>query len=92
MDVRNNLNWNSKRVEDFEPPVLKEVETIRLVLLRNTVLKIRGKVTGKDYYFSGAGSVLEVDKKDAPSMLGMRRNACNCSGMPGLPYFEMVGG
>ena len=93
MDVRSNPKWNSKRVEEFEPPVpVEEPKTIRLVLLRNTNLKIRGSVTGYEYLFHGAGYELEVDKKDAPSMLGMRRNACNCSGMPGLPYFEIVGG
>ena len=92
MDVRDSPKWNSQRVEVKDIPVTKEVPTIRLVLLRNTNMKIRGSVTGKDYLFSGAGSELEVDEKDAPRMLDMRRNSCNCSGMPGLPYFEIVGG
>ena len=91
MDVRDSPKRISQRVEVKDIPVTKEVSTIRLVLLRNTNMKIRGSVTGKDYLFSGAGSELEVDKKDAPRMLDMRRNSCNCSGMPGLPYFEIVG-
>ena len=97
MDVRDSIKRNSQRVEVEDTPTIpvpKEVvvNTIRLVLLRNTNLKIRGSVTGIQYYFPGAGSQVEVDEKDAPRMLDMRRNSCNCSGMPGLPYFEIVGG
>lgn len=93
MDERSVSKWNSKRVEVEETPVPKaKPKTIRLVLIRNTNLKIRGSVTGIEYFFAGSGSVLEVDEGDATGFLAMRRNTCNCSGMPGNPYFEIVGG
>ena len=77
-----------------EIPVPEEVShnTVRLVLLRNTNMKVQGSVTGHIYMFNGAGYELEVDERDAPKMLDMRRNSCNCSGMPGQPYFEIITG
>jgi hypothetical protein len=92
MDVRSNNEWNSKRVEVRDNPVPKVVyKTIRLVLLRNTNLKIRGSVTGKEYFFRGAGSEVDVDERDAPKMLERKRNNSCCSGMLGQPYFGLGG-
>ena len=89
MDVRSNSKWDSKWVKE-EEPVPEVSKTIRLVLLRNTTMKIAGSVTGNLYVFSGAGSTMDVDEKDAQKFLEMRRNSCNCSGMPGQPYFQVV--
>lgn len=90
MDERTDLNWNSKRIK-VNPPVTQESKTARLVLLRNAHYKIYGSVTGKEYFFHGAGYSLDIDERDVPALLAMRRNSCNCSGMPGQPYFELGG-
>lgn len=90
MGKRSNIEWNSKRVEVEDNPVPKETKTVRLVLLRNTNLRIQG-ISGKEYYFHGAGSVLEVDEMDAPGLLEKRRNNSCCSGMLGQPYFGLGG-
>lgn len=90
MDVRSDTKWHSKRVEvDF--PVPEEIKTVRIVLLRNINLKIIGPVSGKEYFFPGSGSMVEIDERDAPTMLEKRRNNSCCSGMAGLPYFELGG-
>lgn len=89
MGERSSDKWNSKRVMVL-PPVPVE-KTVRIVLLRNANFVIYGSVSGRKYFFPGAGSSVDVLEEDAQGLLEMRRNSCNCSGMPGLPYFELGG-
>jgi hypothetical protein len=39
-----------------------------------------GQVSGKQYYFSGAGSVLEVDERDVPHLLSLSIPGQSCCG------------
>jgi len=91
--TRNSKRVKVEEIEEEEVPVPEEAsnKTVRLVLLRNTNMKVLGSVTGYVYTFYGAGYELNVDERDAPKLLDMRRNSCNCSGMPGQPYFQLGG-
>lgn len=78
------------RVEDSEAVSDDIVLSVRLVLLRNIKLKIRGPVTNTEYIFDGAGSFMDVDATDAPGMLAKRSASSCCSGHLS-PYFAVGG-
>jgi len=96
MESRSSYGSSSERVKVSEEKVEeKEVvkkqssETVQLVLQRNLKLKYKGPVTGKDYFFSGAGAIVDVDKEDADIMLEKRGGTC-CEGSGSTapqPYF-----
>jgi len=72
---------SDKKVEKKkeEPIKSRQSETVQLVLQRNLKLNYKGPVTGKKYFFSGAGAIVDVDKEDAEIMLEKRGGAC-CEG------------
>ena len=104
MEKRSSNEWDSKqrvKVDEEKPleekptkmaePVKKVVpKTVRIILSRNKKVKTKGSVTGNIYVFSGAGTVLDVDERDAPELLarGASRASC-CSGQPTSPYFRL---
>ena len=92
MEKRSTYEWNSKRVEEEEPVIEEAPKTVRLVLNKNLLLKIRGPITGTLYVFNGGGSSLEVDERDAVEMLqkGIRKSCCG--GAAPSPYFTVLGG
>lgn len=84
---------SSQRVEDN---VVSEVKsptqaTVRLVLLRENHLYIRGPITGRQYEFSGSGSIRDVDEEDANELLKIdaERVSC-CTGAKASPLFEIA--
>jgi hypothetical protein len=93
MEKRSFDERDSKRVEVVKEKPVKRLtpKTIRIVLLRKKKVNTKGSVTGKMYSFSGAGSILYVDERDAPVLLarGAGGTSC-CSGVPVSPYFELV--
>jgi hypothetical protein len=92
LEKSNNDVWNSKRVKVESEPTVQLRETVRMVLLQPIRLKINGAVTGTRYFWNGAGSVIEVDKKDVEELLKKNTKPClTCSGtLAGTPYFEIV--
>ncbi len=96
MESRSSYGSSSERVKvseekKEEPKVVKKKssETVQLVLQRNLKLKYKGPVTGKEYFFSGAGAIVDVDKEDANVMLEKRGGTC-CEGSGSTapqPYF-----
>ena len=70
-----------------EPQVL--TSEIPLRLLKDVKLNYTGKVTGRLYKFSGAGSIVYVDKRDADIMISKGSNR-SCCGSSATPYFELV--
>lgn len=80
----------SDRVKVEEEPEI-EPATVRLVLLKDIILKINGPITGILYTFNRAGSEVDVDERDAEIMMKrMGSNSC-CSGISGpTKYFEVV--
>ena len=63
---------------------------MRLQLCKNINLKINGKVTGKQYIFMGAGSIVDVDDEDGEIMKMKMSNQPCCSGGPPTHYFQVV--
>ena len=94
MEKRSDNKRSSKRVKvsDEKLKVNKTPETVRLMLLKDLKLNVIGKVTGKRYTFSGGGSQLDIDKRDAEIMIKKRSGACGgCPSSVGqTPYFENV--
>lgn len=68
----------------------KGLETVQLRLMKNVTLKIRGSVSGNLYEFHGAGSVLNVDKRDVPEFLARIRPDSCCGGTKGTPIFSLA--
>ena len=66
-----------------------ELETVRIMLMKDVILNYTGQVTGNLYIFNRGGSVLDVDKKDAEKML-KRSEQHSCCGSTSTPYFEIV--
>jgi len=94
MESRSSYGSSSERVKVSEEKVEikvvnKSSATVQLVLQRNVKLKYRGPVTDKEYFFSGAGAIVDVDEKDAEVMLEKRGGTC-CEGSGSTapqPYF-----
>ena len=87
MEKRSFDERDSKRVK-----VVKEFvpKTVRIVLSRNKKVTTVGSVTGNTYVFPKAGSILDIDERDAPTLLakGAGGTSC-CSGQPSSPYFRL---
>lgn len=63
---------------------------MKLELCKNVILKITGAVTGKQYVFPGAGSIVDVDEEDAEIMLTKKSGHPCCTGGSPTPYFRKV--
>lgn len=93
---------DSERLEDIDETVeVVEYEPQRLeinlpkstklpVMLQvDCNLKIRGSVSGEDYFFPGAGSIVDVDERDVPKMLKKTLGRPCCSPTP-AKYFVLA--
>jgi hypothetical protein len=91
---RERVKVSDEKVEEEKPKIKKssKPETVRLVLQRNLRLKITGPISGKDYFFAGAGAIVDVNKEDADIMIEKHGGLC-CEGSgTGKPpsYFGKV--
>ena len=95
-DNRNN-NWlDGEWVEQtdeitgvkFESRDAVESNTIRLTLLRDVIYKYKGKSTGREYVWNGAGSQVDVDKNDAEYLLN-KESYRSCCDSYSTPSFEI---
>jgi len=57
-----------------------KVDTVSLQLVMDAVVKITGAVTGTEYIFNGAGSIVKVDAQDKDDMLNKKRKRSCCGG------------
>jgi hypothetical protein len=95
MAKRSTYKSKRERVKVLDKVVeeaLEQSETVQIVLLRDMKVNYTGKVTGKVYRFSGAGSILPVDIKDKDKMLEKHGGTC-CEGSGSnqpQPYFAVV--
>ena len=87
MDGRSEDEWDGKRVTVVKDP---KPETIRIVLQKNVNFRCVGAVTGQEYYFPGAGSILEIDYRDVEALLNRPISKSCCGGAPDSPYFVMA--
>jgi len=77
---------------DSEPilPYNKEIK-VRLVSLLDARLVYTGQVTGKQYEWIKAGSVIEVDAEDSEILLAKRIYGTCCGNSPdGTPLFQIT--
>ena len=91
----NDLVYRPRMVEikvDSEPilPYNKEIK-VRLVSLLDARLVYTGQVTGKQYEWIKAGSVIEVDAEDSEILLAKRIYGTCCGNSPdGTPLFQIT--
>ena len=69
----------------------KKPTVVAVRLLKNVRYKIRG-VSGKEYVFNGAGSVLSIDSEDVDLLMKKNENRPNscCGGVSPSKVFELV--
>ena len=94
MAKRRSNEWTSELVEIPEDDIqeeiiLKEPETVRVMLMHDVILNYTGIATGNLYVFNRGGSIQNVDKRDAETML-KRNEQQSCCGSVSTPYFELV--
>ena len=80
----------AKSLEKREEVKKVEPQTVQLVLLRNLYLKVVGLVSGKEYIFNGAGSVVSVLSDDAPALLQKHGGKGCCGSNTEGYYFQLV--
>lgn len=64
----------------------------RIQALYDAHLVYEGEVSGRQYEWMGAGSVVEVDERDVPALVSKRigvRSCCGESGLGNLVFAEM---
>lgn len=54
--------------------------TTKLALSIDANYKVKGRYSGREYLFNGAGSVQDVDNTDVEWMLGLRQGERQCCG------------
>lgn len=84
-------SYRSYREDDEEEVVEEALETkpsvsyntIKLVNTINAKVKLPGSITGKLYVWERAGAVVEVDERDAPTLLEKSLGGRLCCGNTG---------
>ena len=74
----------------YEEEILQEVEYLSVRLNKNLVVKVIGDVTGNEYTFNGAGSIVNVDKRDVGIINKKNQVHKSCCGSYSSPYFDFV--
>ena len=69
-----------KKVKEVIAQPRERVESEKLVLLIDANVRVQGSVSGKMYVFSGAGSIVDVDKRDMNDLLQKRQGGRQCCG------------
>jgi hypothetical protein len=62
---------------------------VRLRLLINARYIVKGRYSGAEYLFDGAGSEVDVDERDVEYLLQLRRHKACCGGGDN-PLFELA--
>ena len=72
-----------------EEMAIEEITIVRLRLMRDVKLTTKGKITGTEYQWSGAGAEVDVRQLDVETLLqkGVYKSCC---GSIGSPMFEIV--
>ena len=70
---------------------VKKLPDVPICLMVDVKFKATNTPSGREYVFNGAGSVQNVDSKDAEWFLSKRQNKGCCGGGGGQPVFNLVG-
>ena len=65
-------------------------ETVPVMLMKSMTVKAKGEVTGKEYIFSGGGSIVNVDKEDIEGIRRSNTLRQSCCGSIPSPYFSFL--
>jgi hypothetical protein len=79
-------------IEKISPPP-EQVETVPVVLMLDAIVTVTGEVSKRVYKFSGAGSIVNVDKLDVEFLLQKRQGGRQCCGgtQDGNQVFALAG-
>lgn len=66
------------------------VSLVRIVSLIDARVLITGTVTGTQYEFAKAGTVVAVDSRDANEILNKKKGRACCGGESGKSLFQLV--
>jgi len=94
--VRNVKKWSELEKDMKIETVLipkSEEHLVSVRLLIDSNVKVTGKYSGRNYLFSGAGSVQDVDQIDVEWLLERRQGGRQCcgGGATGNVVFELAG-
>jgi hypothetical protein len=81
------------RNKGYSTPIKQEVDimsTVRVQSLIDATVKLTGTVSGKQYVFHGAGSIVDVDIRDKDELLNKKRGNGCCGGQSGKHLFQLV--
>lgn len=97
MEKRSSNVRSSKRKYNSVENIIASVipsppsSVVGLTLLKDLQLTIMGKVTGRKYFFPGAGSTIyDIDEQDANIMMRKYGSRSCCTGVAASPYFELA--
>lgn len=96
MAFTNQTKHQSKHiVEEENLPIEKSEQepynyTVSIRLLIDAKVKVTGTVTGNEYVFPKAGSIIKVDIRDKDEILNKKRGRSCCGGVSGKAIFELV--
>ena len=82
---RDTIKVSAKPIE-----VVEESTTVRVMLMKSTILKMVGHVTGKEYIFNGGGSIVEIDIEDIDNLIEHNVRIQSCCGSFSSPNFEIL--
>lgn len=80
-------NARKSSIKEQEP----DIETVPVMLMKSMILKMTGKVTGKEYIFNGGGSIVDIDVRDMENLLENNKPIPSCCGSYSSPNFEVLG-
>jgi hypothetical protein len=63
---------------------------VSIVSMVDATVKVTGTVTGKQYVWNGAGSIVSVDILDKDEILDKKRGRACCGGQSGTNLFALV--
>lgn len=83
---------DQRNYDNLEEEIVEEpIQYVLLTLLRDLRLRVLGPVTGKEYFFDGAGFSVYMDERDANELVKKVSAKSCCSGEnTRTPYFEIV--
>ena len=89
--LRDNRKSSTGKLSTKKSKTSKSSSVVAVRLLKNTRYKIKG-ISGKEYVFPRAGSVLQVNSEDVKILMKKNENRPNscCGGSPPGKIFELV--